>query len=231
MYTMHSIGSRLPVRQTLAFAILFALLLTACAANPAPEAAPPATSPPGNTEAPAESRVPTPTTAPAAEEEPAPPSATAVPLDQVQLELIPVAEQLQNPLFVTHAGDGSGRLFLVEKPGLIRILRDGQLLDAPFLDIRDRVGSSGSEQGLLGLAFPPDYAETGHFFVNYTDAAGDTRIARFTTEPGAPDMADTASEFPILHLAQPAAQPQRRHARLRPGWIPVHRHGRRRRVL
>ena len=66
-------------------------------------------------------------------------------------------EGLDQPLFLTHAGDGSGRLFIVEKPGRIRIWQDGALLPAPFLDISDQV-SLGNEQGLLGLAFAPDYA-------------------------------------------------------------------------
>ena len=93
-------------------------------------------------------------------------------LDAVRLALRPVADKLAQPVFVTHAGDGSGRLFVVEKPGLIRILEGGRVLATPFLDIRDRVGSSSSEQGLLGLAFAPNYAGSGHFFVNYTDLNG-----------------------------------------------------------
>ena len=127
-----------------------------------------------------------------------------LPLDQIKLALQPAATGLDQPLFVTHAGDGSGRVFIVEKPGVIRILRDGQALDATFLDIRDRVRSSGSEQGLLGLAFSPDFAATGHVFVNYTDLDGNTVVARFQTQPGAPDAADPASEFTVLQLQQPA---------------------------
>ena len=124
--------------------------------------------------------------------------------DQIEPVLLPVATGLNQPLFVTHAGDGSGRIFIVEKPGVIRILRDGQLLDAPFLDIRDRVRSSGSEQGLLGLAFPADFAATGHFFVNYTDLNGHTVVARFQVHPELPDASDAAAEFTVLQIEQPA---------------------------
>ncbi len=139
------------------------------------------------------------------------PTLTAVPtptrppeLDALKLALQPVAEGLRSPVYVTHAGDGSGRLFLVEKPGLIRIVDAGGLRPVPFLDIRDRVGSSGTEQGLLGLAFAPDYPVSGHFFVNYTDRRGDTVVSRFTVSSD-PGVADPRSEFPVLKIAQPAA--------------------------
>lgn len=124
--------------------------------------------------------------------------------DTLKLALRPVAGGLRNPLYVTHAGDGSGRLFVVERPGVIRVIADGRLAETPFLDIRDRVGSSGSEQGLLGLAFAPDYSRGGHFFVNYTDRRGDTVISRFSVTQN-PDVADPRSEFPVLKLQQPAA--------------------------
>src|SRR5512138_1341252 len=98
--------------------------------------------------------------------------------------------------------DGSGRLFVVEKAGRIRILQNGQLIDQPFLDITDRVGSSGNEQGLLGLAFHPQYKENGRFFVNYTDNNGNTVIARFQVS-GDPNVADPNSEVKILGVDQP----------------------------
>jgi glucose/arabinose dehydrogenase len=74
---------------------------------------------------------------------------------------------LRDPLYVTHAGDGSGRLFVVEQPGRIRIVENGRLIEPPFLDISRRV-RSGGEQGLLGLAFHPAYARNGRYFLNYT---------------------------------------------------------------
>jgi glucose/arabinose dehydrogenase len=98
--------------------------------------------------------------------------------------------------------DGSGRLFVIEKVGRIRIIENGQLLETPFLDISERVGSNGNEQGLLGLAFHPQYQENGRFFVNYTDRLGDTVIARFqvTSDPG---IADPDSETLLFGYDQP----------------------------
>lgn len=84
-----------------------------------------------------------------------------------KIALRPVVNQLRQPLALMHAGDGSGRLFIVEQKGVIRILKNGVLLNIPFLDIRDRV-ISGGEKGLLGLAFHPDFLKNGRFFVNYT---------------------------------------------------------------
>ena len=100
--------------------------------------------------------------------------------------------------------DGSGRLFVIEKRGRIRIIENDQLLDAPFVDITDRVGSSGNEQGLLGLAFHPQYSQNGRFFVNYTDTNGDTVIARFQVT-GDPNVADPNSEMELLGVDQPFA--------------------------
>jgi glucose/arabinose dehydrogenase len=100
--------------------------------------------------------------------------------------------------------DGSGRLFVIEKSGRIRIIQDGQLLPQPFLDITDRVGSGGNEQGLLGLAFHPQYSQNGRFFVNYTDKNGDTVIARFQVS-GDPNAADPGSEVKLLGVDQPYA--------------------------
>ncbi len=81
---------------------------------------------------------------------------------------------------------------------------DGKLDDAPFLDIRDRVRSSGNEQGLLGLAFAPDYADSGFFFVNYTDRGGNTIVSRFQVSEDNPDLADATSESVVIQLDQPA---------------------------
>ena len=79
-------------------------------------------------------------------------------------------------MHVTNAGDGSGRIFVVEQGGRIRIIRNGVLEATPFLDITGRVGCCG-ERGLLSVAFPPGYAAKGHFYVNYTDKAGNTVVA------------------------------------------------------
>jgi len=114
----------------------------------------------------------------------------------------PLASGLQRPTDLQ--ADGSGRLFILEKVGRIRIIQDGQLLEASFLDITDRVGSSGNEQGLLGMAFHPQYAQNGRFFVNYTDKNGDTSISRFQVS-GDPNVTDPASEVKLLGVDQPFA--------------------------
>jgi glucose/arabinose dehydrogenase len=119
------------------------------------------------------------------------------------VELRPIVGGLETPVGIANAGDGSGRLFILEKVGRIRILRDGTLVATPFLDITDRVGSRDSEQGLLGLAFHPNYETNGSFFVNYTDIQGDTVVARFSVSTD-PDLADPFSETMILRLEQPA---------------------------
>lgn len=114
----------------------------------------------------------------------------------------PLVDLLQRP--VDLQPDGSGRLFVIEKAGRIRIMENDQLLEASFLDITDRVGSRGNEQGLLGLAFHPQYQENGRFFVNYTDLNGDTVIARFQVSDN-PNVVDPNSEVQILGIDQPFA--------------------------
>ncbi len=114
--------------------------------------------------------------------------------------LEPVAEGFENPLFVTHAGDD--RLFVVEQAGTIRIVDGGEVAETPFLDLTDRVGSDASERGLLGLAFAPNYAESGFFYVNYTDLDGNTVVARFAVTDDA-NVADPDSEQVVLTQEQP----------------------------
>jgi glucose/arabinose dehydrogenase len=111
---------------------------------------------------------------------------------------------LTQPVHVTHAGDGSGRLFVVEKAGVIRIVRNGSLEPVPFLSIAGRVGSSGGEQGLLSVAFPPGYTIKGYFYVDYTDLSGNTVVSRFHLT-GDPDVANPSSEEIILTVDQPYA--------------------------
>jgi glucose/arabinose dehydrogenase len=113
-----------------------------------------------------------------------------------------VAEGFQKPLDLTHAGDD--RLFVVEQAGLIQLLKEGQRLPTPYLDIRDRVNDNASERGLLGLAFHPDYLSNGEFFVNYTGENGETVISRFRVS-NQPDLADPDSELVILRFEQPYA--------------------------
>jgi glucose/arabinose dehydrogenase len=118
---------------------------------------------------------------------------------QVALNVQQVASGFDQPVFVTHAGDGSRRMFVVEKGGVIKLL-DGQT----FIDISDRVRSSGSEQGLLGLAFHPQFAQNGLFFVNYIDRNGNTVVSRFSTTADK-QRGDPASEQVLLRQEQPAA--------------------------
>jgi len=114
-----------------------------------------------------------------------------------------VVDGLDQPLYATSAAASDSRLFIVEKAGRIQVLQDGALAPEPFLDITDRVGSDGSEQGLLSVAFHPEYAANGAFYVDYTDLDGDTVVSRFTVSPGHPDRADPASEAVLLGVDQP----------------------------
>ncbi len=122
--------------------------------------------------------------------------------NRVAVTLEQVASGLPRPVAVRNAGDSSGRLFIVEQSGRIRILDGDGLRQVPFLDIRDRVGDSGNEQGLLGIAFHPEYAANGRFFVNYTDLAGDTVVAEYSRSASDPDLANP-SEAIILTIDQP----------------------------
>jgi glucose/arabinose dehydrogenase len=105
------------------------------------------------------------------------------------------------PLFLTAAPGDTARLFVVEKGGAIRIIKSGVLLSAPFLDLTGQV-STGDEQGLLGLAFDPDYATNDRFYVSYTDPAGDTRIARYLVSAD-PDVAVSTADRILLAVDQP----------------------------
>ena len=105
------------------------------------------------------------------------PTNTPIPEAPVtSINLVPIANGFVKPVYLTHAGDG--RLFIVEQDGIIRIVQDGAILPQPFLNIDPLVGSGGSEQGLLSLAFHPEYGENGRFFIYYTDNNGGTVVAR-----------------------------------------------------
>ena len=123
------------------------------------------------------------------------PSGTTIQLEQV-------ASGLNLPVTVTNAGDGSGRIFIVQQTGEIRILSGGTLLPTPFLDISALVSCCG-EQGLLGLAFHPDYATNGFFYVDYTNVAGDTVVARYEVSATDPNVADPTSAQTVLTQDQP----------------------------
>ena len=127
---------------------------------------------------------------------------------QISLSLETIAQGFSQPVDIASAGDE--RLFIVEKDGVIKILNpDGTVNDAPFLDIDDRVRTNGAfsgESGLLGLAFHPDYANNGYFYVNYVKDNVDpaqTIIARYSVSSNNPDVADKESEKIILVVDQP----------------------------
>ncbi len=145
-----------------------------------------------------------PTTVPAPDS--AAPRAMRAPasLSAIEIALEPVADGFDRPLFVTHAGDGSERLFVVEQGGLVRVVRGKTVSDAPFLDVKGRI-SDGGERGLLGLAFAPDYATSGTLYVNYTDTQGATVVSRFTSDDPTSDAPQLTGPETILRIAQPYA--------------------------
>jgi glucose/arabinose dehydrogenase len=107
------------------------------------------------------------------------------------------------PTNIVAPDDRSGRLFVTEQPGVIRVVKDGAVLKTPALDIRDRVGSAGSEDGLLGLAFPAGFATKGYAYIYFTDASNNSQFYRIRVSATDPDAFDPASMQLILSVAQP----------------------------
>jgi glucose/arabinose dehydrogenase len=119
------------------------------------------------------------------------------------LKSVTVASGLNLPVYVTSLPQSAGDLYVLEQhAGLIRIVRNGVVLPRPFLDIHNRVITTGTERGLLGLAFLPDYATNGYFYIDYDDTLGNTVISRFQVTSD-PDSADPGSELALLHITQP----------------------------
>lgn len=180
------------------FPIVVALIAAACTPISQPATGMPASTEPATSTAPASD----PAMAPGDAATPGSasfPDATSFP-DSTSLGWSFVVDGLRQPVDLQNAGDG--RLFIVEQAGIIRLLIDNQLVDEPVLDIRQHVESRGNEQGLLGLAFHPDFARNGFFYVNYTDLDGDTVIASYRMESGS-NQANPASELILLRIAQP----------------------------
>jgi glucose/arabinose dehydrogenase len=134
-------------------------------------------------------------------------SVTSPPAAWPQISLSPVAGGFVQPVHVTHAGDGSGRIFVVEQAGRIRILDNGVVLPVPFLDLASLNPPrlvAGGEQGLLGVVFPPGFDVKQHFYVFYTRAAdGAIVVARYRVTAGDGNVADPASEVVILVVPHP----------------------------
>jgi glucose/arabinose dehydrogenase len=180
----------------------FLIILSACASQPflpptstvqivTPEVTP--------TSAP----VPTATLASTTTPSPTPASVSVLP-DPAGYTWVKVQSGLERPVELKSAGDGSGRLFILEQAGVIRVMSGASIIAQPFLDIRDRVGRGGNERGLLGIAFHPDFKTNGTLFINYTDRNGNTVISRFSV-PEEGMSADPNSEQTILQIAQPYA--------------------------
>jgi glucose/arabinose dehydrogenase len=106
------------------------------------------------------------------------------------------------PVYVTQPPGERRDLYVVEKTGRVQVVRDGQRVSKPFLDLSGQV-SAGSEQGLLSLAFAPDYGKTGLLYVDYTDIAGDTRVVEYRRSSSDPLTADAGSAREVLRVDQP----------------------------
>jgi glucose/arabinose dehydrogenase len=126
-------------------------------------------------------------------------------LADVAVALETVATGLRQPLFVTSVADDSGRLFVAEQGGRVRVIVDGQLLPTPYLDISDRV-TAGGERGLLGLAFPPGFGDNRpELYLHYSDENGDTTVSEFRAASGEANVVDPSTERIVLHEDQPYA--------------------------
>jgi glucose/arabinose dehydrogenase len=122
---------------------------------------------------------------------------------QPTLQFVQAHTGFSSPVDISNAGDGSNRLFIVEKAGVIKIIENGNVLATPFLDIDPQVNSTANERGLLGLEFHPNYESNGYFFVNYTNNSGTTTISRFKVSDADPNIAEATSEKIMITINQP----------------------------
>jgi glucose/arabinose dehydrogenase len=120
------------------------------------------------------------------------------------IQLTPIASGLSSPVLITSARDGTGRMFIVEQTGTIKVYDGGNVLAGNFLNIRGSV-SNGSEQGLLGLAFHPNYESNRKFYVNFTNRRGDTIIREYKASASNPNRVQSGSGRTILKINQPFA--------------------------
>ncbi len=201
-------------RRRLAIGLLLAAAALACnltsglsqpTPSPAPlaqptQAAGPTSAPPaGDTPPAAQVEDPPQPPGPTEADAPSPDRVFSLP-DPSGLTLSPVLDGLAKPIGLEHAGDR--RLFVVEQRGVVKVVQDGRLQETPFLDLSDRVDDSGFEQGLLGLAFHPDFTRNGELYVNYTNDGGNTIVSRFVAAAGAAQV-DPGSEQVLLRVDQP----------------------------
>jgi hypothetical protein len=138
--------------------------------------------------------------------------AQTLPPDLALTDICPACPAFDRPVIVRHAGDGSGRLFVVEQIGNIRVFSNGAYLPTPLLTFVGggnappggfvTVGGTGDERGLLGLAFHPDFAQNGHLYINYNDGSGDTVVARYTISGSNPNVVDPTTRLVILRVDQ-----------------------------
>ena len=177
---------------------------SAQATTPAPSATSATAVAAGTTAATTSPATATTASSPAPTPTPTKPPPSPAQLQAMGFQLEPVVKGLNQPTAVTNDGVTPGRLYILEKGGAILIEQDGKVSGTPFLDITDKVGSAGSEQGLLGLAFHPDYKNNRFFFVDYTDRNGNTIIARYTTASDG-NTADPNSAKQIMEIDQPYA--------------------------
>jgi glucose/arabinose dehydrogenase len=142
----------------------------------------------------------------AADPEPAGPDASsgavlAAPTDaRIRIQLW--VSGLSKPVFVTSANDGTGRMFIVEQTGRIKVVKSGKVLSTPFLSLAGKV-SRGSEQGLLGLAFHPNFKTNRKLYVNFTNLGGDTVIREYRVSTSNPNVVLTSTARNILKISQP----------------------------
>src|SRR5256714_13595116 len=126
----------------------------------------------------------------------------------LQVELVPVASGFTNPLDIQQAGDGSGRLFVVEKDGQIKIIQNESIAGTPYLDVSSLVDPAG-EGGLLGLAFHPQFSSNGCFYVNYTSSrsgALQTFISEFRASPPSANTVNVTTEQNLFTVNQPVGE-------------------------
>ncbi len=216
--TLHTIDLPVRISTPAKWAGVILLLLAACSPTSGvptvPPASPTATSVPpvivNPTAAPATTQAAETTQPAATEPQPIVPAVTTTAASAFPASLpeagsaawVALPGEMELPIGIACPADGSGRLFVLEQHGRIRVYQQDQLEAQPYLDISGRVGSNGSERGLLGLAFHPRFAENGYFYINYTDLNGNTVISRFTADP-AQNTADPASEHVLLRVDQP----------------------------